>query len=72
MIEKMISNKVWLPPQEPSTIPEDALVVKGKLLISEKNWELPVALHECKARFVAMGNILFNKSVGLVLSTGTG
>ena len=57
----LIDNNVWDPPQELESVPEAAIIVKGKLLISMKHSELPTELQICKARFVAMGNILFNK-----------
>ena len=60
-VQNMLGNQVWLSPQELESIPTTARVVKGKLLISEKNWEMPQALHECISRFVGMGNILFDK-----------
>ena len=59
----MFKNQVWLSPQELVSIPADAIVFKGKLLLPEKSWELPDALHEGRARFVVMGNILFNKDM---------
>ena len=34
---KMLDNQVWFSPQELESIPTTARVVKGKLLISEKN-----------------------------------
>eukprot|EP00959_Pyramimonas_sp_CCMP1952_P408725 8565719-Pyramimonas_sp.AAC.1 len=35
-------------------------------LSSEKNWEQPRALHECRARSVAVGSVLFDKRMKVV------
>lgn len=66
----MFTNKAWGPTEELELIPEDAIVVKGKLLMSLKHWELHEALHEWKARFVGMGNILFRKRMRVIRGSG--
>eukprot|EP00959_Pyramimonas_sp_CCMP1952_P431792 9042865-Pyramimonas_sp.AAC.1 len=63
---RMAGHPARLAPQELSSIPDGARAGKGKLLISEKNWEQPQALHEGEARFVAMGNVCFDKRTTVV------
>ena len=58
----MLANNVWDPaPVAHQDIEDNALVVSGKMLISEKNWEMNPGDRVCKGRFVAQGCILLNK-----------
>ena len=59
----MSENHVWDLPQDLTSVADNAIIVKGKLLISLKHDKLPAALQLIKARFVGMGNSLFNKSM---------
>ena len=52
---------------ELSSIPENAIVVKAKMLLGIKNWEDPPN-RKPKARMVAMGNVLYNKHMAVIKS----
>ena len=56
----MAEGKVWEPPQELRSLPSNSLVVKVKLLIPVKHWELDEASWVLKARFVALGNLIYD------------
>ena len=43
------------------SVESDARVMKGKMLLSMKNWELDALQQILKARFVVMGNVVFDK-----------
>jgi hypothetical protein len=47
------------------SLPEDAIIVKARMLIGIKNWEDP-SKRKPKGRMVAMGNVLYNKRMGVL------
>ncbi len=58
---KRLAGKSLGDPVELETVPENANVVHGKLLMSVKNWEAPTDQQALKARLVATGNVIFDK-----------
>ena len=50
---------------ELSSLPDNAIVVKAKMLLGIKNWEDP-ANRKPKARMVVMGNVLYNKHMAVI------
>lgn len=60
-VRKMKEMTVWNPPVERSSIENDAVVVHTKLLVSIKHMEEQRTKWIWKARFVALGNLLYDK-----------
>lgn len=59
--KKMKEMTVWDPPVERPSVENDAVVVRTKLLISIKHMEEQRSKWVWKARFVALGNPLYDK-----------